>query len=523
MRCVFTTALLLSALSFSAHGAFLHASKPLKNRYIVTLRTEVVPEQVDAIAKTLAHGYQGRLLATMKHAMRGFGVSMTETQALALSNDPLVTLVEEDEEVELSGEAPLSFDFRTSFAEPLKNAKDKGVFTPRTLANNCPWDGAGYFLCTYADDLYWHLDRLENQGQIYTTKRYGYNTTGLGVRAYVIDTGVYAQHSEFDSRVEVGANMTVDPDIADPPLPGEEPVVNLDYAPANNPCNGWRTNPNDNIGHGTGVASVLGGTTVGVAKNVTIVPVKVINCDGQRAKLSVARGLDWILSDMSGRSNRALVSMSTYVNVLTEGNHLCQDGHGGLTNCVAAIENEINNVISANIPVIVSANNQNNGNCTTSPARMGFGNEANFPSPHRTITAGGTMYTIQGGQYIDQIWTCAQQPGGCDAWFYPPTNEGAGSNYGPCVSIWAPAWNVHVAGAAGPNSYRDPMGASSGTSWSAPYTAGVVARLLERNPAVTPDQIWQALVDRAAQRWIAPDFDPSAVVNNRLVYISPFE
>lgn len=313
--------------------------------------------------------------------------------------------------------------------------------------------------------------------------------------------------------------MMADPEISDPPAPNEEQVAN-DYTPANNPCGGFLPgDPNNRAGHGTAVASVIAGKTVGVAKHTTIVPVKVGNCAGEISRLAMARGLDWIQLDMQARRGvPAVVNMSVWMDMFSFPNILCEDGAGGLTNCASAVEHEVNDLISANITVVTSANNQNNGNCTTSPARMGYGNETNFPSPGRTITVGGTLYEL--ATYNDQRWTCAAQPGGCDP-IYGPSDPG--SNYGPCVSIWAPAWNINVAGAANANSFRTGYGARSGTSFAAPSVTGVVARLLERYPSLTPQQVWTELVNRANLRWVVTDFDPSALVNTRLLYMSPFD
>lgn len=163
---------------------------------------------------------------------------------------------------------------------------------------------------------------------------------------------------------------------------------------------------------------------------------------------------------------------------------------------------------------------------------MGYGNEAGFASANRTITVGGTMAFAEGG-YADQRWICDDAPArppapaGCDSpggW----ADDNPGSSYGPCVSIWAPAWNLRVAHSAHANSYRDPGGASSGTSFSAPYVAGVIARLFELNPTLSSTQVWNELTSRADQRHnppyqTMPDFDPSGVVNRRLVYMPSTE
>lgn len=104
------------------------------------------------------------------------------------------------------------------------------------------WNSNGYFACTFTNDDFWFLDRIDNAGSLYAVKAYAYNSMGTGVRAYVVDSGVWAGHSEFDTRVEAGANMTVDPDVNDPVGGGgepaeEEPPIAADYSPANDPCN----------------------------------------------------------------------------------------------------------------------------------------------------------------------------------------------------------------------------------------------------------------------------------------------
>jgi subtilisin family serine protease len=487
----------------------------LHNRYIVTLREGLAAEQVNGVAISFANRFGGHLLGTMTHAMKGFGVAMTEAQARALSHEPDVSLVEEDSEIQLSGGSPTS-GFSFDATRTATHMNPAFHFRGNPLSNTfCPWNSSGYYVCTYGNDTWWNLDRLDNRGNLTGTRAYAYATDGTGVRVYVVDSGVYAAHSEFDSptRVESGANMTVDTDATDViQRQDEEWPITYDTAPATNPCNGWRTLDYDIATHGTKVASIIAGTTSGVAKNVTIVPVKVISCPSSEgantlaSKLAVARGLDWILGDMSGRSSRAVVNMSIFWDTSATENgqavstQVCEDGSGGYTNCIAAVENEINNIIGANIPVVVSANNQGNGNCSTSPARMGYG--GTFATTHHTITVGATQYSFSGGTYPDTRWSDA---------------TGA-SNYGACVSIWAPGASIRAGSGTGPSAFTT----ESGTSLSAPYTAGVVARILQAHPTYTPNDVWAALVDGATnQRWattVAP-FDSTG--NNKLVYLDP--
>lgn len=206
---ILTGVLLTLLVSATAQaGVYRRATgKPIKGRYIVTLKTEAGDPTLASAALQKIFG--GRRLGIMQYAMKGFGIALNEQQARALSRHPFVAMVEEDEELELATVSSPTILLRRSTTETLRQ---------ELLANNCPWQGS-YWMCTYSDanvNWFWHLNRLDNQGYINATERmYAYASTGAGVRAYVVDTGVYGTHQEFDTRVEGGANMTVDPDVGD--------------------------------------------------------------------------------------------------------------------------------------------------------------------------------------------------------------------------------------------------------------------------------------------------------------------
>src|SRR5260370_2036932 len=82
--------------------------------------------------------------------------------------------------------------------------------------------------------------------------KYVHNSTGAGVTAYVIDSGIRTTHVDFGGRASIAADFI-------------STSIDTCVTLTNNDC----------LGHGTHVAGTLGGTTYGVAKGVTIRSVKV--------------------------------------------------------------------------------------------------------------------------------------------------------------------------------------------------------------------------------------------------------
>lgn len=96
------------------------------------------------------------------------------------------------------------------------------------------------------------MARLSQQGALSSTEAltYSYDSSaGTSVDAYVLDTGIYKEHPEFGGRAVAGADFT-----------GE--------------------GLGDRNGHGTHVAGLIGSSTYGVAKNVSIIEVKILNESG---------------------------------------------------------------------------------------------------------------------------------------------------------------------------------------------------------------------------------------------------
>ena len=425
-------------LAATGKGLFVRVPKPIPGEYIVVLDREIRPVEVKPTASALTKRFGGRLLGVLTNTANLFHVEMNEHQALALANAPGVVLVEE----------------------------------------NGYWDIS-------APTGEWHLDRID-QG---AGRDDNYNTcwTGDGVSVYVVDTGVAHGHDEFavgnGSKVVDGVNYSSD-----------------SYSSIN-PCGGYSFSET-NIswtylgGHGTSVASLIAGNTVGVSPNAQIISVKVANCSAAIQTNHLAWGLDWIRSTSNPyRALRpALVNMSLYTELNDP--------------LVGAVEHVINGLVLTDydmdsgrpawsgIPVIVSANNQDGDACALSPARMAWSNTS-YPTPGRVISVGGTRAD-------DTRWDCIHRES-------PTLCSEPGSNFGTCVDIYAPAHNLNSASLKSPSSYRELYSMRSGTSFSAAIVSGITAQYLEQSPSLTPAQLWSAMNGRSVVLSNTGDYAPHNV------------
>lgn len=291
--------------------------------------------------------------------------------------------------------------------------------------------------------LPWHLDRI-NQRTLPLDGNISMGAlTGQGVSIYVVDSGVNLAHEQFGPRVIAG----IDPVTAE----------NVDpMSPESSDCNG----------HGTHVAALAGGSSVGVAPAVTVVSVRVLDCDGEGQVSYVVAALKWIRGHHVGNTP-AIVNLSLGVDIGDEG---------------SSIDDQVRALLAEGVVVTIAAGNGDSygryNSCDIAPAHV-----------DGALTVGAVA--------INDAFT-------------------AYSGFGPCVDILAPggtsSLGIESAWIGGPSAYD----IDAGTSMASPLVAGFAAQLLQQQPGLCPPQISNAIVSRATTGVVTA---LDAQTANRLLFI----
>jgi len=248
------------------------AAEAVPGQYIVVLQNTVADPA--SVARDLVNAAGGSLLRVYGSAIKGFAARLSAPAAAALASNPLVASVEPDQVM-------------------------RADVTQSMDANGDPWG----------------LDRID-QGALPLSRTYTYTSTGAGVHAYIIDTGIWTLHPEFGGR----ANNVFDA-----------------YGATGEDCNG----------HGTHVSGTIGATTYGVAKGVSLHGVRVLSCAGIGLNSDVIAGVDWVSAN---HVNPAVANMSL---------------GGGKS---PALDQAVTNLWNSGVFLAVAAGNDNVDACTESPS-----------------------------------------------------------------------------------------------------------------------------------------------------------
>jgi len=247
----------------------------------------------------------------------------------------------------------------------------------------------------------WGLDRID-QRNLPLDASYTFPNTASNVHAYILSTGIRTTHVDFGGRAVHGRDVVDnDNDATD--------------------CNG----------HGTSVAGIVGGTAHGVAKGVTLVAVRMLNCAGSATIAQVIAGVDWVTA----------------------------------------------NAIKPAVGVLVA----------------GGPTDAAYNAAIRNSIASGVTYTVVSGSSASDA--CNFSPGGVtEAITVAATdindNRHSASNFGPCLDIFAPGVAVTTTAF---NSDTATV-TLSGSSFATAYAGGVAALILSANPTWTPQQVRDKMV-----------------------------
>ena len=342
---VFVSGLVLSA-TIAASGVSAAPTKlmPAKDKAIAGQYIVVLKDGPRINAGSVAQAIDASPLFVYDAALNGFAAKLNAGQLKQLQKHPEVAYIEQDSEVSMS--STWGLDRIDQFLPPLNNT-------------------------------------------------YNYNTTAPNVTAYIIDSGIYTAHNDFNGQ-----------------------AVNVYDA--------FGGNGQDCHGHGTHVAGIVGGQTYGVAKDVQLRGLRVLDCQGVGTTSGVLGAINWLASSATSPAV-ANISLTTPLS--------------------AALNNATTNLINTGVTVAVPAGNNNQNACNYSPG-----------SVPNALTVATSLINDARAPF---------------------------SNFGTCVDLYAPGGGITSAWIGSPTA----SSTVSGTSQSSPHVAGVAALYLAYNPGATPAQV----------------------------------
>ena len=253
---------------------------------------------------------------------------------------------------------------------------------------------------------------------------------------YILDTGIRYSHDEFRGRAKYGG---------------------FDFQPSTAP-NGLGS---DCMGHGTHVAALAGGSTVGVARRATLHSIRIFGCYGGTSTSTVLEAIAYVVERKRG-SRTTIMSMS----------------FGGPYS--RSINLLVKIAYDRGILPVAAAGNERRHASNVSPASSPF-----------AITVGATDNFDRAASF---------------------------TNYGCPVNIFAPGVSIKSASRYSNSRYIH----KSGTSMAAPLVSGAAAMILNENPSFTPSQVMEELINQSTKNVVKFEWPlplSSELTPNRLLNV----
>lgn len=260
-------------------------------------------------------------------------------------------------------------------------------------------------------DVTWGLNRIvQPTGEL--NGQYVYDNTAESIDAYIVDTGIQVSHVQFQGRAVFYYNAVDD--------------INTD-------C----------LGHGTHVAGIVGSQTYGVAKNITLVAIKVLDCTGEGTTATIADGLSAVLTRIVAVGRKCVINLS-----------LGGDKSAALDDIILEIAQQNNTM------VVVAAGNDGGDACQYSPSDLGQSD---------------LVLSV----------SASTQSNARPSW----------ANTGACVDLSAPG-NLILSTWIGASNTSTAI--LSGTSMAAPFVTGAVALLLQQQANLSVAELYALITSEAA-------------------------
>lgn len=243
------------------------AARSIPDRYIVVFKDQIGASGVDAAVSRIALRSSFSRIDSTFTVIPGFAARLSADDLAAIRQNPDVAYVERDQLVEIDPAVRAQLASQAGeLSGPLSSEPEFGIQTIFPLPGGQP-DG---------------IDRVDQPSLPRNSQYNDHGCNGAGARAYVIDTGIRTRHVELGGRVDTARGFTA---ISD----------------------GRGTD--DCIGQGTFIASVIGGVQLGLAKQVTLVPVRVLSCVGSGTFSGIIGGVNHVSNDC-GPNDKCVATMA---------------------------------------------------------------------------------------------------------------------------------------------------------------------------------------------------------------------